>query len=182
MSADSRYSSTSELTPIARPSYADTARRALVTTGVALSVVVGALALWKLKVLLALLFAAITIAAAMRPGVEGSRSAGSRGRWAWRSTTSAILGLLALFLSFVVPDMITQVQARWHRPDHKLDTGAASSTGCSTRLETRLQAPAERRQADPSRASPIGEKAIEVLVGIFFTSRPPPTGSSSATA
>src|SRR5690242_12348154 len=52
------------------PSYGDTARRAALTTLVALAVIVGAMALWKLKVLIALLFAAITLAAAMRPGVE----------------------------------------------------------------------------------------------------------------
>src|SRR4029453_9183967 len=48
----------------------DVARRALVTAIVVGAVVVLALALWKLKLLLVLLFLAFTLAAAMRPSVE----------------------------------------------------------------------------------------------------------------
>jgi len=48
----------------------ETARRAFVASLVVGSVVVLALALWKLKLLIALLFFAFTLAAAMRPGVE----------------------------------------------------------------------------------------------------------------
>ena len=47
-----------------------TARRAATATLVALSIVVGALALWKIKAVIALLFLGFTLAAAMRPGVE----------------------------------------------------------------------------------------------------------------
>jgi hypothetical protein len=46
------------------------ARKAFVWTLVAVCVVVGALALWKLKVVVALVLVAFIIAAAMRPGVE----------------------------------------------------------------------------------------------------------------
>ena len=44
------------------------ARRAAVVTLVVVAIVVAALALWKLKVVLAALFLAFTLAAAMRPG------------------------------------------------------------------------------------------------------------------
>jgi predicted PurR-regulated permease PerM len=47
-----------------------TLRRAFLSTLAALTVVVAALALWKLKLLIALLFVAFTLAAAMRPGVD----------------------------------------------------------------------------------------------------------------
>ena len=93
------------------PSYGETARRVFLITVVVGSVVVGALVLWKLRLLLALLFIAITIASAMRPGVEAlarrrvPRSIGVALHY------FAFLGLLALLLSFVVPDLVTQVQA-----------------------------------------------------------------------
>ncbi len=88
----------------------DTARRAFVASIVVVGVVVGALALWKLKILLALLFLAFTIAAAMRPGVEAlrrrriPRGAGVLLHYA------VMFGLLAVLLWAVVPRAVTQVQ------------------------------------------------------------------------
>ena len=49
---------------------AETARRAFVITLVVLGVVVCALALWKVKIVLALVFLGLILAAAMRPGVD----------------------------------------------------------------------------------------------------------------
>ena len=49
---------------------AETARKSFVATVVAGGVVVLALALWKLKILLALVFLALIIAAAIRPAVD----------------------------------------------------------------------------------------------------------------
>jgi hypothetical protein len=114
---------------------------------VALVVVVGAIAQWKLKVLLALIFAAITISAAMPIRYV------------------AILGLLAIFLSFVVPDMINQVQGftEHHRPH----TGSGALDRGLNRLENRLRTlPTGRGLVHP--AVSYGTKAIEALVGIFF--------------
>ena len=54
-------------------SLADTAKRAFVVAVVVVGVVVLALALWKLRLLIALLFLAFIVAAAMRPGVEALR-------------------------------------------------------------------------------------------------------------
>ena len=48
----------------------ETAKRAALATLVVGGIVVAALALWKLKLVLALLFFAFIIAAAMRPGIE----------------------------------------------------------------------------------------------------------------
>jgi predicted PurR-regulated permease PerM len=153
---------------VGRPTYGETARRALVSTLVVVAVIACALALWKLKVLVALLFAAITIAAAMRPGVE----------WLHRHHIPrplgvaihyiAFLGLIALFLSFVVPDMISQVQAAMSAAQHhKLHTGSTLVDRALSRLEMRLQhLPKGGSLVHP--AVSIGEKALEVLVGIFF--------------
>ena len=66
----------------------ETARKAFVTTLVAVGVVVLALALWKLRLVVALLFAGFIIAAAMRPGIEALHRRGiPRGGRARRSTT-----------------------------------------------------------------------------------------------
>jgi predicted PurR-regulated permease PerM len=140
-----------------------------VTTLVAVAVVVGALALWKLKVLLALLFVAMTIAAAMRPGVEALAN--------WRIPRPlgvalhylALLGVIALFLSFVVPDMLGQVQhaigtVESHRPPH----GNGFKDRVLAALERRLKdLPTAGKLVHP--AVSIGREALAVLVGIFFT-------------
>ena len=134
---------------------------------VVLAVVVGALALWKLKVLLALLFASITIAAAMRPGVDWLHKHRIPRPLGVAIHYLGLLGLLALFLSFVVPDMISQVQGAMAAAEHhKLHTGSTVVDRVS-RLETRLQhLPQGGSLIHP--AVSIGEKALEVLVGIFF--------------
>ena len=49
---------------------ASAARRSFVVTSVAVLTVVGFVAIWKLKVLVALLFLSFMLASAMRPGVE----------------------------------------------------------------------------------------------------------------
>ena len=49
---------------------AQTARRAAVATLVVIAIVVAALALWKIKVVVALIFIGFIVAAAMRPGVD----------------------------------------------------------------------------------------------------------------
>ena len=88
-----------------------TAGRVALATLVAVGVVVGVLALWKLKVLIALLFLAFIVAAAMRPSVEALRR--------YRIPRGAgiaihylvLAGLVALLLWLVVPRAIDQVQA-----------------------------------------------------------------------
>jgi predicted PurR-regulated permease PerM len=88
----------------------ETARRALVATLVVVGVVVGVLALWELRILLALLFLAFTIAAAMRPGVEALRRRGIPRGAGVLLHYAALFGLLAVLLWAVVPRAVTQVQ------------------------------------------------------------------------
>ena len=87
-----------------------TARRAAIATIVVISIVVAALALWKLRVLIALMFIGFVIASAMRPSVD----------WLYRrARVPRSLGVLihyalffaavGLFLYLVVPVAITQV-------------------------------------------------------------------------
>ena len=87
------------------------ASRAFVVTLVALSTVLAAVVIWKLKTLVALLFLGMILAAAMRPGVEALAR-----RRVPRSVGVLIhYGCLALVLAvvlwFVVPTSLHQIQA-----------------------------------------------------------------------
>jgi predicted PurR-regulated permease PerM len=87
----------------------DAARRAFVATVVAVGVVVLALALWKLKIVLGLLFLAFTLSAAMRPGVDGLRRHRIP-RAVGVLIHYAVLGAaIGLFLWLVVPRALQQV-------------------------------------------------------------------------
>src|SRR5947199_5385979 len=87
------------------------AMRAAVATLVIGGIVVTALALWKLKLVIALLFFAFILAASMRPGIEALHR-----RRVPRSIGLAIhyfviAGVVALLLWLVVPRAIDQVQS-----------------------------------------------------------------------
>src|ERR1700682_4368175 len=88
---------------------AETARRALVATLVVVGVVTLLLALWKLKIVVGLLFFAFTLSAAMRPGVEalhGRRIPRAVGVLIHYAVFAAVIGL---FLWLVVPRALQQV-------------------------------------------------------------------------
>jgi predicted PurR-regulated permease PerM len=150
--------------PVRRES---TARRALVSTVVAVSVIVGALALWKLKVVVALFFIGIILAAAMRPGVEAMAR-----RRVPRPLGVALhylffLGLVAAFLSFVVPHLITQVQDAINAA-HSSNHGGGFKGRLLDELQRRLNhLPSASKLILP--ALSVGETAIKVLVGVLFT-------------
>jgi predicted PurR-regulated permease PerM len=136
---------------------------------VSVAVVVVALAFWKLRAVLALLLFGFTLAAAMRPGVERLAS--------WRVPRAlavllhylAFLGLLALFLSFVVPALSDQVQAAIQAA-HK--THGENATGLKAQA---LDALARRLRHLPStgrlirEGAAVGEQAFKALAGMLFT-------------
>ena len=144
------------------------ARRALIATSVAVGVVVFALALWKLRLIVALVFVAITWAAAMRPGID----------WLARHRVPravgliihylVLFGLVALFLSFVVPRLVNEVQAALGTTP----SSHPSSTGVKQQILDAVQRrlrhlPSVGKLVHPALSA--GEEAIKVLVGIFFT-------------
>jgi predicted PurR-regulated permease PerM len=99
-----------------------TARKAATATLVALSIIVVALALWKLRLLIALLFLGFVIASAMRPSVD----------WLHRRARVprpvgvvvhylGFLAAIAIFLYLVVPAAITQI-------DHAIGGNVPTST------------------------------------------------------
>jgi predicted PurR-regulated permease PerM len=154
----------------------DTARKAFIAALVVGGVVVVALALWELRLVIALLFFAFIIAAAMRPSVE----------WLRRYHVPRGIGILAhyavlvagvsLLIWFVVPSAIEQIQDAIPTTS-ELRQEARESSGIKQRVllnvEQRLE---EVRVEDlPSatellnRAADLTLTAFEILVGIVFT-------------
>jgi predicted PurR-regulated permease PerM len=88
-----------------------TARHAFLATLVAIAVVVAAVAMWKLRLLLSLLFLALIIAAAMRPGVERLAARGVPRALGVLVHYLALGAVLALLLWLVVPQALGQVEA-----------------------------------------------------------------------
>ena len=141
----------------------DTARRAFVATIVVLGVVVVALALWKLRILLALLFLAFTIAAAMRPSVEALRRRGIPRGAGVILHYAALFGLLAVLLWAVVPRAVTQVQDAIG--DSENETGIKGEL--LSWLDRRLE-----RLPQPEQLVDVGLEVtlvgVEIGVGLLF--------------
>jgi predicted PurR-regulated permease PerM len=108
------------------------ARKTFVITLVAVLTVAGAIALWKLRLVVALLFLSFMIASAMHPGVENMvryripRLVGVLAHYA------ALFGLLGFVLWFVIPNLLAEVEhAIGNVPQTRaeLKNAAAHSTG-----------------------------------------------------
>src|SRR5918997_3295825 len=150
----------------------DTARRALTATLVVGGVVILALALWKIRVLIALLFLGFIVAAAMRPGVEALK----RGRVPRGIGIAAhYVGLFALFgllLWLVVPRALEQVRkALGEAGTADLREEARNSTGLKhdilVGIQDRLEElPSASELVDP--ALELGLLGFEIAIGIFF--------------
>jgi predicted PurR-regulated permease PerM len=142
----------------------DTARKAFVASLVVGGVVVGALALWKLKLLLVILFLALTIAAAMRPGVEALNRRGIPRIAGILLHYAAMAGLVALLLWLVIPRALNEVQTA-------LDS-ASREGGIQEDVLVGVRAWLERLPPIEALVTPALEvtvRAFEVLVGIVFT-------------
>ncbi len=151
----------------------ETAKRTAIATLVVVGIVVASLALWKLRLVVGLLFSAMIIAAALRPSIE----------WLTRRRVPAPLGLalhylalvgaLAVALAFAVPAALHQIDHALS-PSGKAEVARAAkhSTGVKHQVLTALQ---KRLNNLPKRselvkpAVGIGRKAFEAVIGIFFT-------------
>jgi predicted PurR-regulated permease PerM len=150
------------------PSTRTVAVWAFVATSVALAVVATGLALWKLKLVVALLFLAFTIAAAMRPGVEALARRGVPRGIAVLLHYLVLVGIVAALLSFVVPPLVTQVQEATGKPVSAGTSGGSIKERLLAALDSRLQdLPSGRQVLDP--AISAGEQALTVILGVFFT-------------
>jgi predicted PurR-regulated permease PerM len=147
-----------------------TARRAAVATLVGLGIVVAALALWKIKVVIALLFMGVIVAAAMRPSVEWlERRAHIRRSAGVLLHYLVLLGVVALMLWLFVPRAISQVQMA--TTGNQLHHEAVHSTGFKHEILTDIEKRLKRLPSGSSLVHPaieVTKTAFEVLVGIFF--------------
>ena len=141
-----------------------------------LGIGVFALAVWRLRLVVALLFLAFVIAAAMRPGVEALARRRVPPGVSVAIHYLAIVGLIALFIWLVVPRALGQVEdalgvSSIPTSAGDLDQAAGNSTGVQHELLVGLQ---KRLQELPSASSLVrpgvefGLKAFEVVIGIFF--------------
>ena len=154
---------------------AETARRAAVATLVVLAIVIGAVVLWRLRVLIAILFLAFIIAAAMRPGVDGLRRRGVPRGAGIAVHYVGLIGLITGFLWIVVPRALDQIQAALgdlRTGDGGLNDAARESTGLKHDILMGLQDRLEELPSTGQLVEPAAEltfRAFEVGLGIFFT-------------
>jgi predicted PurR-regulated permease PerM len=152
------------------------ARKAATATLVAVAIIVAALALWELRVVIALLFLGFVIASAMRPSVEWlhRRARVPRGIGVIIHYLGFVAAI-ALFLYLVVPTAITQIDHAigGHVPTSRsqLHTAAVHSHGIRHQILTAVD---ERLRQLPSGASlfhpavTVTRTLFEILVGILF--------------
>lgn len=147
-----------------------TARRAAVATLVGLSVIVAALALWKIKVVIALLFSGFILAAAMRPSIDWlERRARLPRSLGVLLHYLVVAGLIALALWLLVPRAITQVQQA--ASGNSLHHAATHSSGIKHQILTSLDKRLRRLPSGSQLVHPaveITKTAFEVIVAIFF--------------
>lgn len=152
-----------------------TARRAAVATLVALAIVVTALALWKIRIVIALLLLGFVVAAAMRPGVDWlQRRFGCPRGVGVLLHYLAFLASLALFLVLVVPSALHQLeQAIGTVPTStkELHRATAHSHGIRHQILVGVQKRLEGLPSGTGLLHPavsLGKTAFEIVVGIFF--------------
>ena len=148
---------------------ADYARRIFLSTLIVLGVVVGALALWELRLLIALLFFAFIVAAAMRPGIEALKRRGIPRGAGIAVHYIAVAGLLAVLLWLAVPRAADQVQEAVG--SDSLRDEARQETGWRHDALLELDRwlndlPSTTNVAD--RALDATRLGFEILIGVFF--------------
>ena len=147
-----------------------TARRAATVTLVVLGIVALALALWKVRLVIALVFLGFVVAAAMRPSVDWLRHRARLPRGAGVLVHYlALFGLVAVVLWLFVPRAITQVQQA--TSPTTIHQQATHSTGIKHEILTGLDKRLRRLPSGTSLVHPaleITKTAFKVIVGIFF--------------
>jgi predicted PurR-regulated permease PerM len=152
----------------------ETARRAFVAALVFGGVIVLALALWKLRLLISLLFLAFIVAAAMRPGIEALRHRGIPGGIGIAIHYLVLAGVVTLLLWLVVPRALDQVQeaiSTLPTSSSELGRAARDSTGIKHEILVNVQNRLEDLPSANELVAPAAEitvRAFEVLIGIFF--------------
>jgi predicted PurR-regulated permease PerM len=140
----------------------------LVVTLVAGAVIVIALALWELRLVIAVLFFAITMAAAMRPTIEWGAQRRVPRAVGLLLHYLLLLGLIALFLWFVVPHLITEIESAVKSAKHP---GVHHGSGIKDQILNAINKSLRRLPSGSQLIHPAvsyGKTALEVLLGIFL--------------
>jgi predicted PurR-regulated permease PerM len=151
---------------------AETAKRVALGTLIVIGLVAATLALWKLKLVIALLFFGVILAAAMRPGIDAlarRRIPRGLGLALHYAVFAALVGVL---LWIAVPRAVEQVQnALGGTTKAQIHQEAKHSRGIKHEVLTAI----DRRLRELPKASEVFHpalevtlKAFEVLIGIFF--------------
>ena len=134
---------------------------------VAVALVAAALALWKLREVLALIFLGVTLAAAIRSGVERLARWGIPRPVGVVAHYAAVLGVIVLFLWLALPAAIRQI-------NHAVD--ASSQARAGNGLEDRLLVALQRELHRLPQAHDLLHPAVtastiafEVLISALFT-------------
>jgi predicted PurR-regulated permease PerM len=152
----------------------ETARRAFIATVVTVGVVVIALALWKLRIVVFLLFLALTVAAAMRPGVDALHTRRVPRAVGVLLHYAVLAALVGFFLWLVVPRALDQIdRAVQNVPTTQQELGEAAKHSGGVKHDVLVGI--QNRLKDLPRASELVRPALtvtvtafEVLVAIFF--------------
>jgi predicted PurR-regulated permease PerM len=146
------------------------AARVAVGTLVDVGIVLAAVLVWEARLVVALLFSAIILAATLRPGVDWLASRGIRPGIGVVLHYAVLLALIGVALWLVVPAAVDQVQGALG-DQHSLRDEARQSTGIKhdilIALDRKLSdLPSGSRLVDP--AFEYGRIAFEVIIGMFF--------------
>lgn len=149
-----------------------TAQRTALATLVVIALVAAALALWKIKLVIALVFLGMIIAAAMRSGIDALHRRGVPRGVGLALHYIVLAGLIGLFLWIVVPRAIDQVQhALGGTTKAQIHHEATHSKGIKHQVLTAIDRRLRQLPHAESLVHPALEftlKAFEVFVGIFF--------------
>jgi predicted PurR-regulated permease PerM len=148
---------------------AQTARRAFIAAVVVGSVVLLALALWKLRLLVALLFLAFIVAAAMRSGIERLHGFGVPRGAGLALHYVVLVALIAGLLVAAVPVAVKQVAEAVPEQKTELGEQAREETGFRHDVLVAVHDALERVPSAAELADPeLGLLGIEIAVGILF--------------
>jgi predicted PurR-regulated permease PerM len=142
----------------------ETVKRVALGTLVAVAIVAAALALWKLKLVIALVFLGFILAAAMRPGIDAMKRRGVPRSIALILHYVAFAALIALFLWIVVPRAVDQVEnALGGATQAEIHRQAEQSQGIKHELLTAI----DRRLREVPEAGELFDPALEVTLTAF---------------
>jgi predicted PurR-regulated permease PerM len=142
----------------------ETVKRVALGTLVAVAIIAAALALWKLKLVIALVFLGFILAAAMRPGIDALKRRGLPRSIALVVHYLAFAAVIALLLWIVVPRAVDQVEnALGGSTQAEIHRQAEQSKGIKHEILTAI----DRRLREVPEAGELFDPALEVTLTAF---------------